>query len=340
MFARLSKLSKPARIALIVVVALIALVILAVIAFNIYIRTTYSSFYDQAREEFPIPETNSGFVEQDIDYLEQADAWLFSGYMNKQSTCPILRRDADGRVAKVYVRMPDGELYGKYHGSGITSTSEYVFLTTDSGYVVLSADDVANAKDGDTVQVLGQRELGFAPAFLSISNDILYTGEFYDGGAYDTPEEHHMDTPNGERNSAIMYAFVPDPTGFFGYSELPEFVYSIPNKVQGVCVTEEGSMVLSTSWGLSGSHLLVYSNQLGEQDDAFLVDGTEVPLRYLDSSSLIQDILAPPMTEGVTVVDGRVYVGFESASNKYVFGKLYPGGDMVYSLEVASPLGE
>lgn len=333
-----AKLSKPARIALIVVIVLVVLIVLAIIVFNIYIRTTYSSFYEQAREEFPIPETNSGFVEQDIDHVDKADVWLFSGYMNKQSTCPILRRNADGSTTKVFVRLPNGELYGQYHGSGITSTDEYVYLTTDSGYLVLSTDDVVNAKDGDTVQVLGERELGFAPAFLSISNGILYTGEFYDSGAYLTPEDHHMDTPNGERNCAIMYAFAPQPAGFFGYSELPEIVYSIPDKVQGVCVTEEGSMVLSTSWGISGSHLLVYSNELGTTDDTFTVDDVEVPLRYIDSTSQIQDILAPPMTEGVTVFEGRVYVGFESASNKYVFGKLYPGGNMVYSLEVKSPL--
>lgn len=37
------------------------------------------------------------------------------------------------------------------------------------------------------------------------------------------------------------------------------------------------------------------------------------------------------MTEGVESHDGLVYIAEESASNKYLFGKLY-GAGMVYAL--------
>lgn len=37
------------------------------------------------------------------------------------------------------------------------------------------------------------------------------------------------------------------------------------------------------------------------------------------------------MTEGIEFDDGRIYISEESASNKYIFGKLYGAGE-VYSM--------
>ena len=66
----------------------------------------------------------------------------------------------------------------------------------------------------------------------------------------------------------------------------------------------------------------------------FFVDGRSVPLFFLDSTNLVSDIEAPPMTEGIEFHDGRIWVSEESASNKYLFGKLYGAGD-VFSLPAA-----
>ena len=60
------------------------------------------------------------------------------------------------------------------------------------------------------------------------------------------------------------------------------------------------------------------------------VEGASVPVYYLDSACLVEDVKAPPMAEEMVWLDGRVYILTESASMKYLFGKLM-SGHHVYS---------
>ena len=53
-----------------------------------------------------------------------------------------------------------------------------------------------------------------------------------------------------------------------------------------------------------------------------------IPLYYLDSSCLVNEVKAPPMSEELVCLDGRIIVFCESACNKYVFGKLTTGYDI------------
>ena len=63
---------------------------------------------------------------------------------------------------------------------------------------------------------------------------------------------------------------------------------------------------------------------------SFDIDGNNIPMIFLDSASLISDVVAPPMAEEILVRDGRIYIMNESASNKYIFGK-FTTGSHVYS---------
>ena len=61
--------------------------------------------------------------------------------------------------------------------------------------------------------------------------------------------------------------------------------------------------------------------------------GDEVELFCLDSRNLTEDLVGPPMQEGIESHDGRVYTTDESASNKYIFGKLC-GAGRVYAVQL------
>ena len=54
---------------------------------------------------------------------------------------------------------------------------------------------------------------------------------------------------------------------------------------------------------------------------------------YLDSGSVTETIEAPPMSEEIVCLDGRLYVLNESACNKYIFGKLMSANDL-YSYDL------
>lgn len=309
--------------------SLLGLAAVAVAGFNIYIHATYADFYQQARQEFPIPDINGGFVPQDMAWLEGSQQWLFSGYMGDHGPSPLYRTSESGTdVVKFFVTNPDGSTYVG-HGGGVTADGQFTFLTTEGGYLVLNTQEVATAEEGAQVQAIAQVDIGIDPAFINIQNGALYIGVFYYETDYPTPAEQHLTAPDGTQNKAVMYVFDADADGEFGYANGPSRVFSIPDRVQGVCFNSQGQMVLSCSWGLQASSLPTYDVEGLQQRGTYRAMGADVPLYFLDSSNKVADFSAPPMSEGLVQKDGRIWYASESACNKYIFGKLYASGFVV-----------
>lgn len=318
-------LPRLAKIALIVVGSIIGILIIAIIVVNVFVRTTYADFYNQAEDEFPIPGIDSGFIPQDIDYYDLGETWLYSGYMADGSPSPIFKQYVDGTITKIFVKDPDGNIYDG-HGSAITSNDNFIYLTCENGYLVFNAFDFISLGAGQAANAVKKVGLDFSPAFMNIENDELYLGNFYHPEAYETPDEHHIDTPDGSLNQAIMYVYGSNSQFQYGFSNTPVRAYSIPDRVQGVCVTPNEKLIFSTSYGLASSHILVYDTQGMKPDDYFTTSTGDVPLFILDSRTQIEDLEAPPMTEGIETHKDRIYICDESATNKYIFGKLYGAG--------------
>lgn len=103
--------------------------------------------------------------------------------------------------------------------------------------------------------------------------------------------------------------------------------YRIPSKVQGVDFDENGNVYLSTSYGRNNSsYLKVYSSLLA------------LNKRPNDPSVKIE---MPPCAEEVAISGERIYVLFESASQKYLegtdgIGKTSAPIDKVLEVDVAS----
>lgn len=311
--------------------AIVGAALIIVLGLNIYIHVAYAPFYEKAEQLFPVPGINSGFIPQDSDHVEADDSWLFSGYMADHSPSPLYRRTASGEMETLYVALPDGSTYDG-HGSAITSNEHYAYLSCEYGYLVIPIDNLVFAEDGTTVQATEKVSLDFSPAFMNIEGSQLFAGEFYYPGDYETPDHHRIITPDGTENPSVMYAFPADTTEVGRFTEVPDEVFSIPGLVQGTCMTDDGSIVLSTSFGIATSHLLAYHVDMATPDGTFITDsGAEVPLFCLDSRNRVNDIAGPPMLEGIESYEGRIITLDEAASNKYIFGKLY-GAGQVYAV--------
>lgn len=321
---------KGKRVALWIIGILVGLLVLALIVVNVYVRVAYHTYYSETQREFNIPGIHDGFVCQDLDYYDEGDCWLFSGYDAGGDASPLYRRDTDGSVARLMVRLPDGSIYAD-HGSAITTTERYAFLASEDGYLVLDAANVASASAGSAVDVIAQVDLDITPAFMNIENGTLYAGTFHLIPSYPAPAEHHLIAPDGTENAGVILAYPADGSAPYGFATQAAYVYSIPDAAQGMCELPDGNIVLSSSYGLSSSHLRTYDTRKAQQGGAFLVDGREVPLYFLDSTNLVSDLVAPPMSEGIESHDGRIWISEESAGNKYLFGKLYGAGS-VYSI--------
>ena len=325
--------NKVLRITLITVVALMLFVICLLAGVKLGERILFAGFYFNASTEFKTPGVSDGFIQQGFDYVEEKEVYLTSGYMK------------DGSSSRVYITSKDGKTLGftklrnqtggrnDTHAGGIAHYGEFVYVCNGSGsngIEVFRLDDIMSK---DEARCIGTIDLGIAPAFVYVdkANNTLYSGNFHkDETVYLSPEEYKMTTPAGDSNTALIGAYDLDPNAksTFGVKdENAERVYSIPSKVQGMLITPDNKLVLTTSWGVSKSHLLIYDFvEINESTDKTTrALGYTVPLYFVDSSSLVKDVKAPPMAEEVVYMDGKIYIMNESASSKYIFGKFTSG---------------
>lgn len=157
-------------------------------------------------------------------------------------------------------------------------------------------------------------------AFLHAQDGLLYIGEFYRDPNYPTSDSHKLTSPSGELNPALLAVLPLSSDAPLGISGDILCAYSVPGLIQGMCLDDKGRICLSASYGAAFSHIYIYSSPVSGGNAEVL--GQKVPLYFLDSSCLALDIKIPPMSEEIVFANGRLYTMCESASNKYIFGKL------------------
>ncbi len=325
--------NKALRIALITVVALTLAVICLLAGVKLGERILFAGFYFNGSTEFKIPGVADGFIQQGFDYVEEEEVYLVSGYMK------------DGSSSRVYVVSKDGKTEGftklrnqtggrnDTHAGGVAHYGEFVYVCNGSGSQGIEVFRLSDILSKDEARCIGTVDLGIAPAFVYVdkASNTLYSGNFHrDGSVYLSPDEYKMTTPAGDANTALIGAFDLDPEAkaTFGVKdEKAERVYSITSNVQGMLITPDNKLVLTTSWGVSKSHILIYDfAKINEgEGTSSRVLGYTAPLYYVDSANLVKDVKAPPMAEEVVYMDGKILIMNESASNKYIFGKFTSG---------------
>ncbi len=315
--------------------SLIALILIALFAKHLITPLIYPDFFPNTEKEYEVPGLFEGVVPQGYTYVESEKAYLMCGYMtDNESPSRIYVTTEDGKSSK-YVSLvtKDGKAYTGHTG-GIASDGSRVWLANDgsqadndNGVWVLSLKDILDAKDGGELVL----DTFFVPecrsAFCLVDGEYLWVGEFRDSEKYLTKETHTFEVGDGETNYALICKYKLDPsteTGIDGNT--PEAILSVRDLVQGFIRTDDGSFVLSCSYGLANSHMYKYDDVTkGAADTSLEVNGEKVPVWYLSDEDMQSDVEMPPMSEELVYKDGRVYVLFESACNKYIFGNFMRG---------------
>lgn len=334
------KNKKPLLIVLIALGSLAALVALVLVGAIGYFRLPVANYYTASEKAFIIPDIKNDYVPQGMHYCADEQVLLLSGYSASGKASPLFVTDPDGKVLqKVTLQNADGtDFVG--HGGGVAKYGDYVYLAGDDARLyIFSYAEIMASKDG-RARAKGEFSLQFSeddyliPAFVTVKGDRLILGEFYREGDYPTPESHHLTTRAGDAHFALAVEFALTETADYGIDPTPIVAYTLPKQVQGMTYSEDGkSIYLSTSWGLSFSHVLEYdATALADQGEITLL-GHSLPLYAMDSSALIKDHKIAPMSEEMVMLDGKLYVLCESASDKYIFGRL-TGGKWCYATDM------
>jgi hypothetical protein len=326
---KVKKKKHPLQIVLIVLASIVLFVLVLLLGIKGGEKLVYISFYSNSSAQFKIPGLSQG-----LEYVEDNDLFLTCGYAAKSgdaSAVYVVR--ADGTTSHTDLVNADGTNYTGHTG-GIARYGDYVYITAETGCDVFSYSDILNGKT--QTQVLGSVSSINDPAYCNIYDGKFYVGAFYREQNYKTPESHHLTTPCGDENKALIAVYDIDESSPFCISQQLDYVYSTIGLVQGMTFTED-EIVLSTSYGFATSHLYFYDTSKITQNTVE-IDGTLITVKYLDSDSQSAVVAAPPMSEEIVYKDGLIYIMTESASNKYIFGKFMSGYNC-YAMDVKKILG-
>ena len=323
-------MNKTFKIALITAGAFFGIVLVLLLGIKVGERLRYFNFYKNAVKEFKMPGISDNLVQQGMEYVDEHDVFLICGYMSDDTASRVYVVSADGEVlSKTMLQNEDGSDY-LGHTGGIEYYGDCVYITEgtgelgyDGGLDVFSFADILNG--AESVKKLGRVKTYNNPAYCHIYNGYMFVGEFYREIDYETLASHRMTTPAGDENTALITVFKLDDSEFH-ISGAPVAGITTTGAVQGMYVLGDDQIVLSSSWGLTTSHLYVYDvNKVTCFDENCVIDGNTFPVYHLDRESLVADIEAPPMTEEIVYKDGRIFILCESASNKYIYGKFMSG---------------
>lgn len=235
----------------------------------------------------------------------------------------------DHSASRLYITDKNNESYFvslssngkafKGHAGGVATTGDNIYLASGDTIYTFSLSEVLNSENGAIIDIGEGIEVNNQASFVYTDETHLYVGEFHDGENYIT--EHPYQTNDGKYYAIISRYPLNDLT-------TPNKIYSIRNKVQGACFTPDGKVVLSTSYGLTSSVFYVY-NEADAVDSGQTLDGA--PVYYLNNC--LNEIKGPAMSEDLDYYDGKVITLFESACNKYIFGKFFFANKIV-SLDI------
>ncbi len=305
------------KILLKVLIAALGLAIVAVGVLNLAKFALYHEYYSMRTKLCVNPGLNDGFVCQGIAASEENDLILVSGYMKDDSASRIYAVDSFDNFHYVQLKRGNEDFTG--HAGGVATSDGKIYIASENRIFTVALEAVVTAQSGDSVDIGDGIEVNNEASFVYTDDTYLYVGEFHDGGKY-TVEGHENETAEGT-HYAICSAYALDDL------TVPVKIYSIRNKVQGICVAPDGKVILSTSYGLKDSVYYVY-DVANATDSGKTMDGA--PLYYLDQ--LEREVKGPAMSEGLDYSEGKVITLSESASNKYLFGKFF-GANRIVGLD-------
>lgn len=295
-------------------------------------RTKYADFFQSAEPLIQIPGLDEGYVPQGMCALEDEGLLVISAYQKgKPSVLFFVNMQSGECVKRLLMRNPDGSLYTG-HAGGIAAGDHSLFVASDKLARRIDLRAALDAENGADVPFTDMIDTGTRASLACVADGVLWVGDFYAaGGSYPTDASHHSKTPAGQFHSAWVVGYVLDKDASDEISPArrdasgavaPDYVLSLPDKVQGMTRLSDGRFVLSISYGRNNSSALeVYENVLTAAPDKTVpLNGFDVPLWYLDKAHLLKSCKAPCMAEAVDTANGALYVLFESGAQTYANG--------------------
>lgn len=293
----------------------------------------YSAFNKLADPSYLIPALNQYFVPQGMDVWDEMGWLIISGYFTDStfSSCSVLLAidmRTGAYVGEYYLKNADGSDHTG-HAGGVAITSKNLFISNGGKLYRIPLDNIKAANRMGDIKIVDEINVPVRASFCNYSGGILWVGDFYESKSYKTDDFRHMKNRDGDMYYAWCVGYkLSDETEneISADKNLPSYEYATPDiilsireKVQGFTVVSDKYIALSCSYGRKNdSTIYLYNNVLdSEAHSSYKLNGTDVPLWFLDSKTGFKSYKSMPMTEGIAAYDGKLLILYESGADKY-----------------------
>lgn len=304
----------------------------SVLAENAY--KTYKDFLAVSEKSYLVPALKETMIPQGMDIWRERGWLLISGYFPSAeiSDCSVLvaiDMATGAYVGEYYITNTDGTPHTS-HAGGVAITERDIYIANGSTLYRIPLSELLKVGQCGKVTIADSFKVPVRASFCNYSEGYLWVGDFQYGSSYPTDEYRHMTNRDGKTYYAWTVGYEIDLSTENGIKAdamvedsyaTPDIVFSMTEKIQGFAITEK-TVALSQSYGRGNrSKIYLYENPMGtEAHGQVELNGKSVPLYFLDGKTPSKSIVAPPMSEGLAAMEGKLYILFESGADKYANG--------------------
>ena len=291
----------------------------------------YNDFLAKCEKSYLVPALVEKMVPQGMDIWEERGWLMISGYFDDATTsdCSVLLAvdmETGAYVGEYYITNTDGTPHTS-HAGGVAITEKNIYISSNYHLYRIPLEEVLNAGQCGKITIADAFEVPVRSSFCNYSEGYLWVGDFQYGNSYPTKKYQNMKNRDGLMYCAWTVGYELDDTTENGIKAsamvdgsyaTPDIIFSMTEKIQGFAVVGN-KVALSQSYGRTApASILLYENPIGtEAHKTTKVNGVEVPTYFLDKQQLSSFVIAPPMSEGLAAMDGKLYILFESGADKY-----------------------
>lgn len=269
---------------------------------------SYKVLETYGEKSVKIPMLSEGYVPQGICVYK--NCFLFSLYSDSEPSL-IVATDAENGdiIGKATLRDSAGK-YISDHANAIAFDGKNFYYAHKKGVFKASESEMLKALSNGSL-ILEKKDyinFGINVSYMSCFNGLLLAGEF---------------TNSGRQARAYGYK-LKEGKEPFNYTDknipLPDIVFFVPDKVQGMTFLNERQAVICTSYGRTGKSALCFFD-IANSGESVNFGQYSIPSctveKTNDESTLV---FIPPMAENICVKGSKIFILFESGALKYELG--------------------
>lgn len=271
---------------------------------------------------FEVPGLSDDFIPQGICFVETLGMFAISGYMPNDE-------DGNKRFSRIYLLDPVTQQSKMFiikdftgHAGGIASNGNDIWVSSggssnSNGKIYHFTTDMFTGDDGTEIKYDGYFAVPVKGSVLFCDGEKLWVSEFYnnDKDSNKVNSSHHF-----AKNHAWSCGYkLPVNVDYSAHEKLaPDVILSIPDKVQGMSVTDDKKVIFSTSYGRrNDSKMYVFEPYTMWDTDTVNVFDRDVKIYISKKKNRISRFKMPTLMEGIDYHNGKLYVIFESGATTY-----------------------